>query len=158
MRNKQREASAVATLKGWPRLCCTFLLLSSFPQRSAASNGFPDRGSIAPQISLWTEARVEHMCAGTMRDQVASLPAAALTGFEATMLAAAKLAAADSGGLKDHSKSESVGNSRFSSMDSSDTLLSPPSTSPPSTPGRSDDEALVSRCSRGGRLLTVRQS
>ena len=79
-----------------------------------------------------------------MRDQSATLPPAALNGFEDAMLAAAKLPASNFGGLKAESKAESVADSRFSSVDSFDTLLSPPSTSPPSTPGRTDEELLVS--------------
>ena len=85
-----------------------------------------------------------------MRERVASLPAATMADVEVTPLAAAKLAAADIGG-KGESKSESVGTSRFSSVDSFDTLLSPPSASPPSTPGRSDQELQVIR--RTGLLV-----
>ena len=71
-----------------------------------------------------------------------TLAVAALTAPKETMLAAAKLSAAD---LKAESKSDSVTQSRFSSVDSFDTLLSAPTASPPSTPGRSDDDLLVSR-------------
>lgn len=80
-----------------------------------------------------------------MSDSTAALPAAALSDIKDTMLATAKLSTAGMGSLQAETKSDSVtNNSRFSSVDSFDTLLSPPSTSPPSTPGRSDDDTLVS--------------
>ena len=77
-----------------------------------------------------------------MDPQTAPLPAAALD-LKETALAAAKLATAGLGDLKADAKTESAAYSRLSSVDSFDTLLSPLSTSPPSTPGRSDDNLPV---------------